>query len=80
MYIGIRSLIYVKLVDRSSTKVDQIFDEILSRILKLHGKLFEFDSIEKVNINVDRFIMMHPLINIPMHISDYIYGFFDRYE
>lgn len=80
MYIGIRSLIYVKFVDRSSTKVDQIFDEILSRILKLHGKLFEFDSIEKVNINVDRFIMMHPLINIPMHISDCIYGFFDRYE
>lgn len=56
MYIGIRSLIYVKLVHRSSTKVDQIFDRILSRILKLRGKLVEFDSIEK--INVDRFIMM----------------------
>lgn len=58
MYIGIRSLIYVKLVHRSSTKVDQIFDRILSRILKLRGKLVKFDSIEKINVNVDRFIMM----------------------
>lgn len=62
MYIGIRSLIYVKLVHRSSIKVDQIFDRILSRILKLRGKLVEFDSIEKINVmkkvNVDRFIMM----------------------
>lgn len=50
MYIGIRSLIYVKLVHRSSIKVDQIFDRILSRILKLRGKLVEFDSIEKLTL------------------------------
>ena len=52
-YIVIRSLIYVKLVDCSYTKVEQIFGGILSRILKLRGKINSIRSKKLTLTSID---------------------------